>query len=57
MRRETIIKILDLHFIPWMITQNGRVIVDSMIGGTRVFEFTEDVTDWTRSQLYDWLGY
>lgn len=57
MRRETIIKILDMHFIPWRMTQSGRIQADSMIGGTRVFEIVEDVTDWSRSQLYDWLGY
>lgn len=57
MRQDTIIKILNLHFIPWYMTRSGRIMVDSMIGGTRVFEVVEDVTDWSRSRLYDWLGY
>lgn len=57
MRIDTIVKILELHFIPYMITGDGRILADSMIGGTRKFEITEDVTDWSRRQLYDWLGY
>lgn len=57
MRMETIAKILDAHFIPYRVTDDGRILADSGICWTRLFEEVEDVTDWTRKMLYDWLGY
>ena len=56
MNPETIKRILNDHGIPYYET-NGRIYADSMISGTTRFEIVEDVTTWTRSQLYTWLGY
>lgn len=56
MDTNTIIKILHNHSIPYQVRAD-RVFADSMEGGTALFERVEDVTDWTRSQLYSWLGY
>lgn len=53
---EKIRKILDLHSIP-NYTQNGNIYADSMEAGTKEFEKVENVTGWSRSQLYAWLGY
>lgn len=53
---EYIGKILDLHGVPYMVT-GGRVLADSMIGGTAIFERTEDVTNWSIARLHAWLGY
>lgn len=53
---ERIRKILDLHSAP-NYTQNGSIYADSMEAGTEVFEKVENVTGWSRSQLYAWLGY
>lgn len=56
MKNETIRKILELHSIPCY-EQNGRVYADTMLSGSEIFEEVEDLTGWTRKQLYDWLGY
>lgn len=56
MTTDTIIRILNLHSIPYQVC-GDHILVDSMIAGTTLFERTEDVTDWTRRQLYSWLGY
>ena len=56
MTKERIAKILDDHGIPWYICDD-RIKADSMISWTATFEFVEDVTDWSRRDLYDWLGY
>lgn len=53
---ERIKKILDLHGVP-NYTQDGNIYADSMISGTTLFEKVENVTRWSRSQLYIWLGY
>lgn len=50
------IKVLTDHSIPHKIV-HGRLMVDSMRSDTEVFEELEDVTDWSKSQLYLWLGY
>ena len=55
-RIEKIRKILDLHGVP-NYTENGNIYADSMISGKKLFEEVENVTDWTKSQLYIWLGY
>lgn len=55
-RIEKIRKILDLHGVP-NYTQNGSLYADSMISGKKLFEEVENVTDWTKNQLYIWLGY
>ena len=53
---QRLTNILDLHFIPYFVRE-GRVIADSMIGGTGLFENTIDITDYTKEKLYSWLGY
>lgn len=56
MRIEAIKKILDAHSVP-NYTNGGRVFANSMLSGSAIFETVEDVTDWSKSQLYAWLGY
>lgn len=53
---EYIAKVLTQHSIPFQI-ENHRVYVDCMLAGTETFEQIVDVTDWTKSELYAWLGY
>lgn len=53
---EYIVKVLAQHSIPFKIECN-RVYADSMLAGTETFEQVVDVTDWTKSNLYAWLGY
>ena len=56
METEQIAKILDLHSIPHYI-KGGRIYADTMCAGVALFEDVEDLTDYTSSQLYAWLGY
>lgn len=49
-------KILERHGIPFCI-DNGRIFADSMVNGTKTFENTIDLTNFTVSELYSWLGY
>ena len=56
MKKELIKKLLNAHSIPYLV-YGDRLLADSMISGTKLFEVTEDVTDWTEQKLYDWLGY
>ena len=56
MNPETIKRILDNHGVPYY-TNGGSIYADSMEAGTALFEKVENVTAWTRSQLYTWLGY
>ena len=53
---ETITNILKRHYIPYQI-KNGRVLADSMIAFTPLFSETVDLTNYTKNQLYAWLGY
>ena len=53
---DKIRKILDFHNIP-NFTQNGEIYADCMESGTTLFEKVENVTNWTKSQLYAWIGY
>ena len=48
--------ILDSHGVPNFIAA-GRIFADSMGAFTAPFEEIEDVTDFTRAELYAWLGY
>lgn len=54
MKIEKIKSILDDHGVPNYIS-NGRIYADSMIAYP-VYE-TEDLTDYTKYELYAWLGY
>ncbi|MBR1948369.1 MAG: hypothetical protein IKA30_01090 [Alphaproteobacteria bacterium] len=49
-------KILDNHSIPYYI-KGDRIYADSMQAFTKLFENVVDLTDYTKSELYDWLGY
>lgn len=53
---KTIAAILDQHGVPYLI-QGGRVLADSMIAFTPLFSEAVDVTNYTKDQLYSWLGY
>lgn len=48
--------ILDSHGVPSFISSD-RIFADSMGAFTAPFEEIEDVTDFTRAELYAWLGY
>ena len=56
MTNQTIKQILKNHSIPYY-ERNGDIYADSMIAGTALFEHVENVTLWTRTQLFQWLGY
>lgn len=56
MTEKQITRILDQHSVPYMIS-DGRILADSMIAFTELFAETVDVTKYTKSQLYAWLGY
>lgn len=56
MTHEQITRILDDHGIPYY-TNSGNIYADSMEAGTALFENVVNVSAWTRSQLYAWLGY
>ena len=49
-------RILDMHSVP-NFEKGGRIYADSMISGYTLFQEVEDVTDWTYSELFAWLGY
>ena len=53
---QTIEQILKNHGIPYY-KRNGNIYADSMISGTARFEYVENVTTWTRTKLFAWLGY
>ena len=56
MTAKRIAKILEQLSVPFY-EQNGRIYADSMLSGTKLFEEIIDVTEWTRKELFDWLGY
>lgn len=57
MANNTIIKILKAHCITYKI-DNNRVIADDVYTQNGVtYTNTIDVTDYTKKQLYTWLGY
>lgn len=56
MTNATIKQILKNHGVPHY-ELNGNIYADSMISGTALFEQVENVTLWTRTQLFQWLGY
>lgn len=56
MKNETIAKILSAHDIPHYI-RNGHIFADSMQSGTAEFEFVDDLTGITKTELFDYLGY
>lgn len=48
--------ILDAHGVPNFIAA-GRIFADSTGAFTAPFEEIEDLTDYTRAELFAWLGY
>ena len=48
--------ILDSHGVPSFISA-GRIFADSMGAFTAPFEEIEDLTDYSRAELFAWLGY
>lgn len=53
---QRIARILEMHFVPYYIACD-RIIADSMIGSTKVFEQIIDLTGYTKEKLLSWLGY
>lgn len=53
---KKIAAILEAHSVPYK-TENGRIYADSMEAFTPLFSQTVDVTEYTKGQLYAWLGY
>lgn len=56
MTNAQIKQILKNHSVPFY-ELNGNVYADSMIGGTGRFEIVHNVTTWSRTELFNWLGY
>ena len=56
MKIDRIKKILDAHSVPYYI-KNNHIFADCMFAFCEKFEIVEDVTDWSKPQLYAWLGY
>lgn len=49
-------KILNNHSVPFY-TKDGKVYADSMLADTDVFENVVNVTNWSKTKLFQWLGY
>lgn len=49
-------KILDAHSTPYY-TKDRHIFANCMYAFHEKFEIVEDVTGWSRPQLYAWLGY
>lgn len=56
MSNKQIIKVLEEHFVPYKVV-NNRILADSRIGGTELFEEVFDCTGISREDLFSWLGY
>lgn len=54
MKNEAIRKILEAHSIPCY-EQGLRIYADTMIGDP--FEEVDDLTGYSKDQIYEWLGY
>lgn len=64
MPKDYIKKLMRDHFVPCYVTAEGRVIVDDVYtvreygeDASRLFTEEVDVTDWSKPQLWSWLGY
>ena len=55
-KTAAIAHILDQHSIPYRI-ENGHILADSMEAFTPLFSKTEDLTHYTKRQVFAWLGY
>lgn len=56
MTNDRIAKMLELHSVPYYI-EGGHIYADSMLAKTQLWDIVEDLTNYTRRQLLDWLGY
>lgn len=56
MKNEAIRKILDNHSVPCY-EKDGHIFADTMIAGYSQFDDVDDLTGYTRKQVYEWLGY
>ena len=57
MKPEYIVKLLGLHYIDTRVA-NGRVYaVETYAQNGVLWEEEVDVTDYTKRELYQWLGY
>lgn len=56
MKIERKAEILERHFVPYYV-EDDRIYVDSMRADSEDFEKVEDMTEWSITELYDWLGY
>lgn len=56
MAKNYICRVLEMHSVPYF-EKDGRIFADSMLADAELFEEVEDVTDWSKSELYCWLGY
>ena len=48
--------ILGSHNVPYCV-KDGRIFADTMRVDAKPLEKIEDVTDFTKIELYEWLGY
>lgn len=55
-RIKAIAKILDNHSIPYYINGNG-IFADSMNAFTELFSEVVNLTNYSKQELYAWLGY
>ena len=55
-RIKAIAKILNNHSIPYYINETG-IFADSMIAFTELFSEVVNLTDYSKQELYVWLGY
>lgn len=56
MKINRIKKILDAHNVPNYVIAD-RIFADSMLAGTQLFQKVEELTNWNKAKLYEWLGY
>lgn len=56
MKIQRIAQILTAHNVPFVV-KGGRIYADTMEAFTQPFEHVEDLTNYTREDLFAWLGY
>ena len=56
MTNQQIGRLLDLHSVPYY-EENGHIFADSMDSFRQLWDEVIDLTNYTRRQVLDWLGY
>ena len=56
MTNQQIGRMLNLHSVPFY-EENGHIYADSMLAKHQLWDVVEDLTNYSRRQLLDWLGY